>query len=184
LLLGPRAPDSGPSTAALHQVKASLLDPSSSKQVISLLHDLPASESKSPSKLVEVAPTAPTAPIRVICLDCNDEEANEKWFSKLPLSTVPTRAGAQDFTVPSVADADVKSLESFFKKVQIVNLVQAPDLGIGQPTDGKGILAGCIPTARAISLGLSKASEQLIGLGFASTAAVWPSHAGKPQLWI
>jgi hypothetical protein len=169
------------SPSSLNQVKASLLDPSLSTEIISLLHGLPVSESKPSPEPSDIGPPAATSPIHAVCLDCTDEEANEKWFSKLPLSAVSSKEGGQEFTVPSVAQADVKSLEKFFKQVQIVSLVKAPDLGFGQPPNGKGLLAGCIPTAQAISIGLSKATEQLIGLGFASTAAVWPNHAGRPK---
>lgn len=90
-----------------------------------------------------------TTPIHAVCLNCSDEEANEKWFSKLPLSTVNGVPEQESTPTPSVAQADVKSLESFFQQISLLSLIETPDFGIGQPADGKGILAGSIPTARS-----------------------------------
>jgi hypothetical protein len=176
LILGyPKSSASPPSS--LNELKAGLLDPSFSKQIISQLHALPISESEPRAATSDSSPTAATAPIHAICLDYTDGEANEKWFSKLPHSSV-SESEARTSTAPSVAQADSKSLESFFKQIQIVNIVKAPDFGIGRPVSDKGMFSGSIPTARTLSDGLSKGTEQLMTLGFASTAAVWPNHAG------
>lgn len=163
---------------SLKEVKASLLDQHFAKQIISQLHNLPIHGIEStPSSDLE-KPRAATAPIHAICLDITDELANEKWFSKLPHSSISKTQGGSSSTAPSVAQADVKSLESFLSQVQIINIVQAPDFGIGQPVEGKGLFSGSIPTAHDLSDGLSKATEQLMTFGFASTAAVWPNHSG------
>jgi hypothetical protein len=62
--------------------------------------------------------------------------------------------------------------------LRLVNLVSAPDFGFGQPPDGKGILAGSVPTAALISDGVQLLGQQLLALGLATSQAVLPSHIG------
>jgi hypothetical protein len=63
-----------------------------------------------------------------------------------------------------------------FKDIHIVSLVKSPDLGLGQPGDGDGILSGALPTAETVIDGFEQITPQLMALGFATS--VWPDHKG------
>lgn len=175
LILGLPRPTSVP-TPSLGQVKTDLLDPELANQVISQLHGLPVAvtaENPTPSA---ASPTSATIPVHAICLDCTDQEADEKWFSRLPSLSAHFQTATEP--TPSVAHSDAQYLSSFIQQIHVIDLVQAPDFGIGQPTDGKGLLSGSIPTPKTLSDGMTKVTEQLMSLGFATSAAIWPSHAG------
>jgi hypothetical protein len=180
LTLGYPAPTAVASATSLGEVKASLLDPNQAREVISKLHGLPISTQQDPSS-GKAPSSAATTPIHAVCLDCSDEGAHEKWFSKLPHSLISAASDESASSAPSVAQAHADVLESFFKEIHLVNIVETPDFGFGQPPGGKGILSGSIPTAETISNGMSQATQQLMSFGFASTTAIWPNHAGQSR---
>ena len=65
-----------------------------------------------------------------------------------------------------------------FDDLNIVDLVATPDLGFGQPGDGKGLLAGAVPTAKTVMNGVMQLTPQLMALGFATGKAITPDHTG------
>lgn len=135
-------------------------------------------------------------PIHGCCLDITDEEAEEKHFSKLTGSgfaasgsAVGTEANA------NTGSADLSSLIPMLKDLRLVNLqaspdmssvnaaslsaqLNAPDLGFGQPAEKDGPFAGSVPSAGSLVEGMEKVGQTLMSLGFATTAAVLPSHVG------
>ena len=71
-----------------------------------------------------------------------------------------------------------RSLKTVFSEVNLVSLVTTPDLGLGGPPDGPGILSGALPSAQAIIEGVEQITPQLMALGYATGKAVMPDHAG------
>jgi len=110
-------------------------------------------------------------PIHGVCLDCTDAEADEKHFSKL------TGASSTD-DLASVASADLFSLVPVLQGLNLVSLLSNPDLGFGQPAGAPGIFAGAVPGAGTVSDGIQLMAQQLLALGFATSAAVYPNHVG------
>ena len=72
----------------------------------------------------------------------------------------------------------IDSVTEAFKNLHVINLFQAPDLGLGQPGDGPGLLAGAVPTAETVINGLTQVTPQLMALGYATGRAVIPDHNG------
>ncbi|KAJ8453691.1 hypothetical protein ONZ45_g19609 [Pleurotus djamor] len=62
--------------------------------------------------------------------------------------------------------------------MRLIELVKAPNLGLGEPGDGKGILAGAVPTAETVIKGIEQITPQLMALGFATGRAILPNHQG------
>ncbi|KAG9079081.1 hypothetical protein FS749_008850 [Ceratobasidium sp. UAMH 11750] len=133
-------------------------------------------------------------PIHGCCLDLTDEEAEEKHFSKLT-GAGPIMGNASTGANANIGSADLSSLIPVLKDMRLVNLqtspdmssvnaaslsadLTAPDLGFGQPADKNGPLAGSVPSAGSLVDGMEKVGQTLMSLGFATTAAVLPSHVG------
>lgn len=134
-------------------------------------------------------------PIHGCCLDLTDEEAEEKHFSKLTGSAFGAQQTGEAQANANIGSADLSSLIPVLKNMRLVNLqaspdvssmnaaslgaqLSAPDLGFGQPADKDGPLAGSVPSAGSLFDGMEKVSQTLMSLGFATTAAVLPSHVG------
>lgn len=150
----------------LTRIKSELMQPKSANRLIAKLRDLPvldvpADEQKSSDKT-----STPKArgPIHAVCLEDTDDSVKEKHFSKLDAA--------------SVASASLATLTSLIGELHIVNLITAPDFGLGQPGDGPGILAGAVPTAETVISGIEKITPQLMALGYASDRAIMPDHTG------
>jgi len=62
--------------------------------------------------------------------------------------------------------------------MHIVNLMTAPNMGLGQPGDGEGMFAGAIPTPQTVIEGIKMITPQLMALGYATGKAIVPDHAG------
>lgn len=173
-------------TVQLTKIKSELMRPKSANRLIAKLRELPISEENTRDHCLDgtgsVADT-PTpkslkksrGPIHAVCLKETDAEM-EKYFSKL--TTSETAVGLLDKipSIPSVATATMSSLIPLFEEMHIVNLLTAPDFGLGQPGDGEGILAGAIPTAETIIEGVTKITPQLMALGYATGKAITPDH--------
>lgn len=62
--------------------------------------------------------------------------------------------------------------------VHIIDFINSPDFGLGQPGDGPGILAGAVPTPETIINGFEQITSQLMTLGFAIGENILPDHKG------
>ena len=156
------------SKAQLKNVKAQLLKPKSANKVIAQLRALPAFANSA---------SHASEPIQAVCLPYSDEEADAKRLGtlrnvKLPPTTThaPSASPKGSETIETVTDA--------FKNLHIVNLFTAPDLGLGEPGDGEGILAGAVPSAETILNGFTEITPQLMALGYAAGKALIPNHKG------
>ncbi|KAI0266767.1 hypothetical protein BC834DRAFT_789191, partial [Gloeopeniophorella convolvens] len=160
------APESRVSRAQLSKVKSQLLEPKMANKLIAQLKSLPA--------LPGSASRANT-PIHAVCLSYADEEASEKHFSRLRDEEPVTERALR---LPTVASATVDSVTEAFKDLHVVSLFTAPDLGLGQPGDGPGLLAGAVPTAETVINGIVQVTPQLMALGYATGKAIIPDHKG------
>ncbi|KAA1476002.1 hypothetical protein DENSPDRAFT_883981 [Dentipellis sp. KUC8613] len=192
-------PRKGPAKSAVtkeqvNKVKAQLLQPKGANRIIAQLKALPAV----PTEVPEGAPASVRKgdtllagmPIHAVCLSLGEEEADKKAFCRLKETSAPpaSDAGATrekgitmeaiKSTLPSVATASVDSLVEAFKDMHLISLVTAPDLGLGQPGDGPGLLAGAVPTAETVLQGFEQITPQLMALGYATGKAVLPDHTG------
>ncbi|KAH8119499.1 hypothetical protein DFH11DRAFT_1565361 [Phellopilus nigrolimitatus] len=153
------------SRSQLTKIKSDLMQPKSANRLIAKLRELPMPDGPVADKKSDTAPTAKTCgPIHAVCLESTEAEVREKHFSKL---------GAE-----SVASASLEALTSLFNELHIVDLISAPDFGLGQPGDGPGILAGAVPTAETVIEGVVKLTPQLMALGYATGKAALPDHTG------
>jgi hypothetical protein len=177
------------SSTQLKNVKAQLLKPKLAAKVIAELRALPA--------LANSAASHASSPIQAVCLPYTDEEADQQYLSslrnlkQLPLSPPPpttttttTRAAEVTATTTSTLGsspalgATIESVAEAFRNLQVVNLLKAPDLGLGQPGDGPGLLAGALPTAETVINGVVQITPQLMALGYATGKAIIPDHHG------
>ena len=162
----------GPITSTqLKNVKGQLLQPKTAGKLIAQLRALPA--------LPNSAERAST-PIQAVCLSSTDEEADSQRLSRLRnLKSLPPPPN-KTTTVGSspAAGPTIDSVTEAFKNLHVINLFQAPDLGLGQPGDGPGLLAGAVPTAETVINGLTQITPQLMALGYATGRAVIPDHNG------
>lgn len=166
----------------LTKVKAQLMQPKSANAVIAQLRTLPTSDEKLRSQLAQ------RGPIHAVCLDAPDEEVSARHFAKLDEVRAAVATSA-----PSVTVSSVSKLSALFKDMKLVDLVASsaveelkepviemitsPDLGLGQPGDGKGILAGALPTAETVINGFEQITPSLMALGYATGKAVLPDHS-------
>ncbi|KAI0032245.1 hypothetical protein K488DRAFT_14467, partial [Vararia minispora EC-137] len=163
------------SKSDVNRTKAALLEPREANKVIAHLRALPPAD----------AP-ATRAPIHAVCLPLRDADADMKHFHqmKVELATsgdtgeVRERGISMASVVPTVASATLDSIAETFKGLDLVSLVTTPDFGLGQPADGKGILAGALPTAETVINGAIQITPQLMSLGYATGRAIVPNHTG------
>jgi len=155
----------------LNNIKSQLMEPKTANKVITQLKELPASD----DPLHAHKPGA-KGPIHAVCLAYTDVEEDALHFAKLisPSGEPGTAASA----LPGVISASVDTASALFKEMHIIDLVNAPDLGLGQPGDGKGILAGALPTAETVIEGVQRITPELMALGYATGKAVTPDHSG------
>ncbi|KAK7472541.1 hypothetical protein VKT23_000656 [Stygiomarasmius scandens] len=174
LIVGPTAvsPSVTKAVARPHvgKLKSQLMKPKSANKVIAHLRSLPA-EGDLPNDGKK------SGPIHAVCLAHTDEEEHSLHFSKL------SKADAQkeDNVIDAMGDcssAAVESLSALFNEMNIIDLIKSPDLGLGQPGDGGGILAGALPTAETVIKGVEQLTPQLMALGYATGRAIIPDHTG------
>ncbi|KAG8836449.1 hypothetical protein FRC18_011372 [Serendipita sp. 400] len=178
-----------PNQAKLGKASNRLLEPDQANQVIAKLRTLPVPDGPELPGIEyggEHIVSHAEGPIHAVCLDCTEDEAERYYFSRLktgddrvlaeePQAGPSTQASGG---TPSIASANLSSLVSVLQNIHIVTLVSSPDLGLGQAADSPGPLAGAIPSASAVSTGMMEITGQLLALGFATSKAVYPDHAG------
>ena len=158
------------SPVQLDTVKAQLSKPKTANLVITQLKALPALTDSTSQK---------SAPIRAVCLPYTDEVIAEKHFSQLR-NVVPTEEPTEGHTLhlPNITSATFESITETLNNLHIVSLFTAPDLGLGQPGNGSGLLAGAVPTAETIIDGIEKITPQLMTLSYATGKSIVPDHVG------
>lgn len=193
LIVGP-SPTTPPSKSGksipkpeLKKIKAQLMQPKSANKVIAQLRALPVADIVEGTIDEKGRPVEAKAagPIHAVCLEWTEEEADEHHFCKhltkdgeADGEVIEGQVVTQAAYLPSVATANISSLTNLFRDLQIVSLISAPDLGLGQPGDGEGILSGAVPTAETIIRGVQQVTPQLMALGYATGQAMMPDHKG------
>ncbi|KAI0297073.1 hypothetical protein BC826DRAFT_907825 [Russula brevipes] len=172
------SPQGRVSGVQMKAVKAQLLKPKTAGKLIAQLKALPAL-SDSPSRASE--------PIQAVCLPYTDEEADEKHLSRLrgakqppPAQSPPpptTTTTTEVHTLPS-ASAGIESFVEAIRNLHIVSLFTEPDLGLGQPGDSPGLLAGAVPTAETVVSGITQITPQIMALAYATGKTIAPDHNG------
>ncbi|KAH7914126.1 hypothetical protein BJ138DRAFT_1080162 [Hygrophoropsis aurantiaca] len=178
LIVGNASPASAKVTKAVSKpqigrVKSQLLQPKSANKVIAQLRTLSLSEES--AKTDSASKSSFQAPIHGVCLDAPDAEIHDRHFCLLLNADTATTISS---AFPSVASASINSLSIMFEGMHLVNLLTSPDMGLGQPGDGEGLLAGAVPTAETVLNGIQQITPQLMALGFATGKAVLPDHTG------
>lgn len=149
-------------------IKSQLLAPKTASNVIAKLKELPASD----DPLHADKKSGAKGLIHAVCLAYADAEADALHFSKLISSTGDTAE------LPSMVSAPVNKIVALFNDMHVIDLINAPDFGLGQPGDGPGILAGALPTAETVIEGVERITPELMALGYATGRAVMPDHSG------
>ncbi|KAG5645203.1 hypothetical protein DXG03_006721 [Asterophora parasitica] len=162
----------------LNKLKSQLVTPKSANKVIAQLRALPISDDLAHGK-VESADAATHlghahGPIHAVCLEYSDAEEDKLHFAPLNETVVE---GKRSMSYVG-GSASVEQVTLMFSEMNVVDLVRTPDLGLGQPGDGKGILAGAVPTAETVLKGVKEITPQLMALGYATGRTVAPNHAG------
>jgi hypothetical protein len=169
------------SHAQLKGIKAQLSKPKSAGKVIAQLKALPALSNSSSSA---------SEPIQAVCLPYTDQEADEKHLSRIrelkqvsqpqsqPQSSTSATKTDPPPSSPAVASSVIESVAEAIRNLRVVNLFSAPDLGLGQPPNGPGLLAGALPTAETVINGLTQITPQLMALSYATGHALLPDHKG------
>ncbi|KAJ7703206.1 hypothetical protein B0H17DRAFT_1042255 [Mycena rosella] len=159
----------------LSKVKSQLMQPNSANRVIAQLRALPVMDETVNGQGTN---KSPSTPIHAVCLAYPDAEEHRLHFAKLTPEEHDESIVTASVTVPNVASASLDKLTSMFREMRIVDLIMAPDLGLGQPGDGDGLLAGAVPTAETIITGIEQITPQLMALGYATGKAILPDHKG------
>ncbi|KAF7315704.1 Lactamase-B domain-containing protein [Mycena indigotica] len=149
----------------LSKVKSELLKPKSANKVIAQLRALPVINEESKAQA--------DAPIHAVCLAHTDAEEQKIHFAKLA-----EESESKDVQDKPVRKNPLEKLANAFSEMHVVDLVTAPDLGLGQPGDGEGLLAGAVPTAESVLKGFEQITPQLMALGYATGKAIYPDHKG------
>lgn len=183
-------------SAEVEKVKAQLARPKTAGKVIAQLRQLSSSDEPvvvGTGANGETLTAFPKGPIHAVCLPCTDAEAQDRHFARLATDNTASGAAQEGATrsvsvhlhtqsteaeICSVANASITSLKTVFSEVNLVSLVATPDLGLGGPPDGPGLLSGALPSAQAIIEGVEQVTPQLMALGYATGKAVMPDHTG------
>ncbi|KJA19939.1 hypothetical protein HYPSUDRAFT_43832 [Hypholoma sublateritium FD-334 SS-4] len=178
LIVGPTstaASKTTPVTAKpqLNALKTQLMQPKSANKLIMHLRTLPAHD-----EIPTGHELRPKGPIHAVCLEHTDEEEHQLHFAKLGKEDIARDISAENITFQGVTSAPLEQLTALFNEMHVVDLVSSPDFGLGQPGNGKGILAGAVPTAKTVIDGFTKITPELMALGYATGKAVTPDHSG------
>lgn len=128
----------------MSKIKSQLLDPKSANRIIVKLRELPPTDDDE-GKTESSGAKRNAGPIHAVCLEHPDQEMDELHFTKLR-QTADTASAAPAFSIPILALDSMSQLAIMFNDLKVIDLIMAPDLGIGQPGDGEGLLAGSLPT--------------------------------------
>ena len=163
----------------LSKVKALLMQPKSANKVIAALRALPGSvvqvDGRGGGGIITGSQT--NGLIHAVCLPYTEQEAHDQHFSQLVIPP-PAEQPAGTPSLPSVASANIGAVTGMLKNMHVINLITTPNLGIGQPGDGEGILSGAVPTAETVINGIVKVTPSLMALGFATGKVLLPDHHG------
>ncbi|KAG7449543.1 uncharacterized protein BT62DRAFT_590505 [Guyanagaster necrorhizus] len=170
---GGRSTKGSPAKPMVSQVKSELMKPKTANRVIAYLRDLSVEDL---TMQVSPPPRRKKGPIRAVCLANTDEREHELHFAQINSDVGVSEK--QTFGEFSVAAAPADKLSQMFDEMHIVDLIRSPDLGLGQPGDGEGLLAGAVPTAETVLNGIQQITPQLMALGYATGKAVLPDHTG------
>ena len=189
LIVGPSATPSPTITKAiakprLSKIKSQLMQPKSANKVIAQLRALPVSDELMDAKDGKRTAVGAGGPIHAVCLAHTDVEEQELHFAQLTKEDEDQVLEVRSLYLPGVATASVDKLTRMFSEMHIVNLIKSPDLGLGEPGDGEGILAGAVPTAETVIRGVEQITPQLMALGFATGRAMVPDHNGWCRLCL
>ncbi|KAH8083776.1 hypothetical protein BXZ70DRAFT_900614 [Cristinia sonorae] len=168
----------------IEQVKSELIHKKSANRVIAQLRAMPASDQ-------ETGVSTVIHPIHAVCLAYTDLDAHERHFARLNEDANGADGDDSELTkersfsiaaaVTSVADvtnASISRVTAMFTDLHVVSLVATPDLGLGQPGEGPGLLRGALPPAETVLEGVQQVTPQLLALGYATGKAIYPDHAG------
>lgn len=187
LIIGPTGSAASPKVTKavakpqLRKLKSELMRPKSANKVIAQLRALPVLDDvidKETKKPIGVEGRA-RGPIHAVCLAHTDAEADAMHFYQLASDAQGERVAAASFGDITPASTSMEKLTSMFNNMRLVELVKAPNLGLGEPGDGDGILAGAVPTAETVLNGFRQITPQLMALGFATGRAILPDHTGE-----
>ncbi|KAK1236169.1 hypothetical protein PQX77_000578 [Marasmius sp. AFHP31] len=171
LIVGPSASSPSVTTAIakprMSKLKSDLSRPKRANKVIAQLRSLPVKDSAGQTLKEQPSPSTKCAPIHAVCLEHSDMEEHDLHFAQL--------SAAED------GDDQVNSIDklsSMINEMRVVDFFKAPDLGLGQPGNGEGLLAGALPTAETVINGIEQITPQLMALGYATGRAIVPDHTG------
>lgn len=170
----------------VEKVKSQLLKPKTANRVIAQLRALPASTEPLSLTLADHDVTlGSAAPIHAVCLRITDSEAEAHHFSKLKRASVQGESVERTISISSAAagvasvyNASIAQLGTVFDEMEVVNLVTAPNMGLGAPGDAPGLFSGAVPTAKTIIDGVEQITPQLLALGYATGRVLLPDHTG------
>lgn len=157
----------------LNALKTQLMQQKSANKLIMQLHALPAHDDATFDHLHH-----PKIPIHAVCLEHPDEEEHRLHFAKLVQEDLSRDISAGKVAFQGVASAPLDQLSGLFSEMHVVDLVGSSDFGLGQPGNGKGILAGAVPTAETVLRGFKQITPELMALGYATGKAITPDHSG------
>ncbi|EDR11450.1 uncharacterized protein LACBIDRAFT_313632 [Laccaria bicolor S238N-H82] len=180
IIIGPSSPLSPRLTSAVAKpqllvIKSQLMRPKTAKKLIAQLRLLPATGEPIRRTSTYNSHVVPASPIHAVCLGHTDAEEDLLHFTKLH---VPNTATGSKRETLDVVSTPVDKLTDLFNEMHIVDLLAAPDLGLGQPGNGSGLLAGAVPTAKTVLEGVKQITPQLMALGYATGRAILPDHNG------
>ncbi|KAJ3570956.1 hypothetical protein NP233_g4068 [Leucocoprinus birnbaumii] len=137
----------------LIKVKSRLTEPKSANRIIAQLRTLSplgddAVTANSAARLGEKA-SSPVDPIHAVCLEHPDAEMDRLYFSK---SGDGDNSKLDVTSLVDVGSATMNGLFELMNGINVIDLVKSPDLGLGQPGDGPGVLAGALPTPETVSV--------------------------------
>ncbi|KAF7428134.1 hypothetical protein PC9H_007353 [Pleurotus ostreatus] len=184
LIIGPAANAASPKVTKavakpqLRKLKSELMRPKSANKVIAQLRALPVMDDvidKETKKPIGVEDRA-RGPIHAVCLAHTDAEADAMHFCQLASDAQDEQVAAASFGGITPTSTSMDKLTKMFNNMRLVELIKAPNLGLGEPGDGEGILAGAVPTAETVLDGFKQITPQLMALGFATGRAMLPDH--------
>ncbi|KAL0956586.1 hypothetical protein HGRIS_002724 [Hohenbuehelia grisea] len=185
LIIGPTVNPASPKVTKavarpqLRKIKSELMKPKSANKVIAQLRALPVlDEAVSTKDGQTVVKSTSQGPIHAVCLSHPDAEEDHLHFAHLNDELADESFAGPSLDVKGVASASIERLTQMFNDMHVIDLIKAPDLGIGQPGDGEGVLAGAVPTAETVLTGIKQITPQLMALGFATGRAILPDHKG------
>jgi len=166
--------------ARLNKIRSQLSEPKAANSLIAELRRLPVKVTDTNGDDTHVSCTVQgCTPIHAVCLEHPDAEQDFLHSTKLQAS--PAAAGVLGrLTSPSLVSlsaAPVNKITEMLEGMQIIDLLRAPDLGLGQPGDGKGLLAGALPTAETVLNGAMQITPHLMAIGYATGKQLTPDHS-------